>query len=192
MSEQQSDINQHIAQHIRELRLNKGYSLDQLATRSGVSRSSISLIERAATSPTAVILEKLAAALDVSLASLFVFETANNQPEPVLRYEQQSLWRDPASGYLRRNLSAPQAASPMQLVEITFPAQTQVSYDFVPREVKVYQQIWILNGEMQIHLGEQCYILQQGDSLSIQLNQPIVFENSTAHQARYLLAVCEV
>ena len=71
MSDQQPDINQHIAQHIRELRLAKGYSLDQLAARSGVSRSSISLIERAATSPTAVILEKLAAALDVSLASLF-------------------------------------------------------------------------------------------------------------------------
>lgn len=192
MSDQQPDINQHIAQHIRELRLAKGYSLDQLAARSGVSRSSISLIERAATSPTAVILEKLAAALDVSLASLFVFDTSTNQPQPLLRYEQQSQWRDPASGYLRRNLSAVSVASPMQLVEVTFPAHTQVAYDFVPREVKVYQQIWLLHGQMQIHLGEQSYSLQQGDCLSIQLNQPIVFQNSTADEARYLVAVCEV
>ena len=192
MSDQQPDINQHIAQHIRELRLAKGYSLDQLAARSGVSRSSISLIERAATSPTAVILEKLAAALDVSLASLFVFDTSANQPQPLLRYEQQSQWRDPASGYLRRNLSSVSVASPMQLVEVTFPAHTQVAYDFVPREVKVYQQIWLLHGQMQIHLGEQSYTLQQGDCLSIQLNQPIIFQNSTADEARYLVAVCEV
>lgn len=192
MSDQQPDINQHIAQHIRELRLAKGYSLDQLAARSGVSRSSISLIERAATSPTAVILEKLAAALDVSLASLFVFDTSANQPQPLLRYEQQSQWRDPASGYLRRNLSSANVASPMQLVEVTFPAHTQVAYDFVPCEVKVYQQIWLLHGQMQIHLGEQSYTLQQGDCLSIQLNQPIIFQNSTADEARYLVAVCEV
>lgn len=192
MSDQQPDINQHIAQHIRELRLAKGYSLDQLAARSGVSRSSISLIERAETSPTAVILEKLAAALDVSLASLFVFDTSANQPKPLLRYEQQSQWRDPASGYLRRNLSSMSVASPMQLVEVTFPAHTQVAYDFVPREVKVYQQIWLLHGQMQIHLGEQSYSLQQGDCLSIQLNQPIIFQNSTADEACYLVAVCEV
>lgn len=192
MSDQQPDINQHIAQHIRELRLAKGYSLDQLAARSGVSRSSISLIERAATSPTAVILEKLAAALDVSLASLFVFDTSVNQPQPLLRYAQQNQWRDPASGYLRRNLSSVSVVSPMQLVEVTFPAHTQVSYDFVPREVKVYQQIWLLHGQMQIHLGEQSYTLQQGDCLSIQLNQPIVFQNSTTDEARYLVAVCEV
>ncbi|MHA3083118.1 helix-turn-helix domain-containing protein [Acinetobacter sp. ANC 5383] len=192
MSEQQPDINQHIAQHIRELRLAKGYSLDQLAVRSGVSRSSISLIERAATSPTAVILEKLAAALDVSLASLFVFDATINESQPLLRYEQQKQWRDPASGYLRRNLSPMSVASPMQLVEITFPANTQVSYDFVPREVKVYQQIWLLEGEMKIHCGEQSYTLQQGDCLSIQLNQPIVFQNFTANEARYLVAVCEM
>lgn len=192
MSEQQPDINQHIAQHIRELRLAKGYSLDQLAARSGVSRSSISLIERAATSPTAVILEKLAAALDVSLASLFVFDATTSEPQPLLRYEQQKQWRDPASGYLRRNLSPVSVASPMQLAEITFPAHTQVSYDFVSREVKVYQQIWLLEGEMQIHCGEQSYTLQQGDCLSIQLNQPIVFQNFTANQARYLVAVCEM
>ncbi|MCG2572718.1 XRE family transcriptional regulator [Acinetobacter sp. ME22] len=192
MSEQQPDINQHIAQHIRELRLAKGYSLDQLAARSGVSRSSISLIERAATSPTAVILEKLAAALDVSLASLFVFDVTTSEPQPLLRYEQQKQWRDPASGYLRRNLSPVSVASPMQLAEITFPAHTQVSYDFVPREVKVYQQIWLLEGEMQIHCGEQSYTLQQGDCLSIQLNEPIVFQNFTANQARYLVAVCEM
>ncbi|MHA3048121.1 helix-turn-helix domain-containing protein [Acinetobacter sp. ANC 4639] len=192
MSEQQSDINQHIAQHIRELRLFKGYSLDQLAARSGVSRSSISLIERAATSPTAVILEKLAAALDVSLASLFVFDVATTKPQPLLRYEQQNQWRDPASGYLRRNLSPVSVASPMQLAEITFPANTQVSYDFVPREVKVYQQIWLLHGQMQIHFGNNSYTLEQGDCLSIQLNQPIIFQNSTANEARYLVAVCEV
>src|SRR4029077_11853422 len=71
MVETGSNLNQRIAERVRELRAAHGLSLDTLATRSGVSRSMISLIERGESSPTAVVLEKLAAALGVMLASLF-------------------------------------------------------------------------------------------------------------------------
>ncbi|MBE0628354.1 MAG: helix-turn-helix transcriptional regulator, partial [Burkholderia vietnamiensis] len=64
-------INERIARRVRDLRTLRGYTLDTLAARSGVSRSMISLIERASASPTAVVLDKLAAGLGVSLAALF-------------------------------------------------------------------------------------------------------------------------
>ena len=65
------DINTRIAQRLRELRDARGYSLEALAERSGVSRSAISLIERGQSSPTAVVLDKLAIGLSVALASFF-------------------------------------------------------------------------------------------------------------------------
>src|SRR2546426_328566 len=71
MEETVSDLNQRIAERVRELRAAHGLSLDALAGKSGVSRSMISLIERGESSPTAVVLEKLAAGLGVMLASLF-------------------------------------------------------------------------------------------------------------------------
>src|SRR5881396_349245 len=71
MGETASDLNQRIAGRVRELRAGHGLSLDALAGNSGVSRSMISLIERGESSPTAVVLEKLAAALGVTLPSLF-------------------------------------------------------------------------------------------------------------------------
>ena len=71
MEEAASDLNQRIAERVRELRAAQGLSLDALAGKSGVSRSMISLIERGESSPTAVVLEKLAAGLGVMLASLF-------------------------------------------------------------------------------------------------------------------------
>src|SRR5262245_21008912 len=71
MSNMSSKVNQRIAERVRELRARHGFSLDALAVRSGVSRSMISLIERAESSPTAVVLDKLAAALGVTLPSLF-------------------------------------------------------------------------------------------------------------------------
>ena len=58
-----TDLNARIAERVRELRAQRGLSLDALARKSGVSRSMISLIERGESSPTAVVLEKLAAGI---------------------------------------------------------------------------------------------------------------------------------
>ena len=65
------NIHQRIAEGVRTLRRDQGYSLAALSEKSGVSRSMISLIERGESSPTAVVLEKLAVALNRSLAELF-------------------------------------------------------------------------------------------------------------------------
>ena len=65
------DINERIARRISDLRKDRGFTLDALAERSGVSRSMISLIERGQSSPTAVVLDKLASGLAVTLATLF-------------------------------------------------------------------------------------------------------------------------
>src|SRR2546421_12357298 len=69
--EPESDLNQRIAERVRELRAAHGLSLDALAGKSGVSRSMISLIERGESSPTAVVLEKLAAGFGRVPAPLF-------------------------------------------------------------------------------------------------------------------------
>src|SRR5437660_2582946 len=99
MEDSASDLNRRIALRVRGLRAAQGLSLDALAGKSGVSRSMISLIERGETSPTAVVLEKLAAGLGVLLASLFDAPADVGQAPgvPVARREEQPQWRDPAS-----------------------------------------------------------------------------------------------
>src|SRR5439155_23967573 len=107
MEETASDLNQRIAERVRELRAAHGLSRDGLAGKSGVSRSMISVIERGESSPTAAVLEKLAASLNVTLGSLFevLAAAAKNPPAPVVRRNDQIEWQDPASGYIRRNVS---------------------------------------------------------------------------------------
>src|SRR5207253_5049483 len=102
-----SDHNQRIAERVRGLRAQRQLSLDGLARASGVSRSMISLIERGESSPTAVVLEKLATGLAVILASLFDAPAAAAEATsgPIARRDEQPQWRDPASGYRRRNVS---------------------------------------------------------------------------------------
>src|SRR5258706_7682088 len=118
------DINLRIARRVAALRASRGLSLDQLAAASGVSRSTISLIERGETSATAVVLEKLAAGLGLGPAALF--ETEPAAPRPLMRRGEQPQWRDPASGYRRRNVSPPDHPSPMRIVEVEFPAGKRV------------------------------------------------------------------
>src|SRR3954451_10966381 len=121
------EINQRIAARVRQIRADRGLALDALAERSGVSRSMISLIERGESSPTAVVLEKLATGLGVPLASLFDAPAVTG--DPVSRRKDQVEWRDPASGYVRRNISPAGFPSPLQIVEVVFPAGARVAYE---------------------------------------------------------------
>src|SRR5215467_9242481 len=94
------DINARIANRVLTLRTDRGMTLDALAAKSDVSRSMISLVERGESSPTAVVLEKIATGLGVSLATLFDDSTAPTNP--VSRSADRTRWRDPQSGYIRR------------------------------------------------------------------------------------------
>ncbi|WP_441459290.1 helix-turn-helix domain-containing protein [Burkholderia thailandensis] len=179
------DVNQLIARRVRALRDLRGYSLDALAERSKVSRSNISLIERAQSSPTAVVLERLANALGVSLASLFEGDRAAS---PLSRAAEQPVWKDPASGYVRRSL-LPAAPSPLQLVEVKFPPGERVAYDSGERSADFHQQVWMLEGEMDITSGDETWRVAAGDCLAMRLDRPAIFFNPGRKAARYVVAL---
>ena len=186
-----SDLNRRIAERVRELRAAHGFSLEALASQSGVSRSMISLVERGETSPTAVVLEKLAGGLGVMLATLFD-APADGTPAssgPVSRREDQPQWQDPASGYLRRNVSPPGMPQPMQIVEVHFPPDARVAFETGGRDLQVHQQVWVLDGSIDITLGTEHHRLQEGDCLAMLLDRPTMFHNPTRKPARYAVVI---
>ncbi|WP_230533012.1 helix-turn-helix domain-containing protein [Microvirga roseola] len=182
------DINAHLAERLRFLRGDRGLTLDGLAERTGVSRSMISLIERGESSPTAAVLDKLAAGLGVTLASLFA-ERESPAASPHARRADQRIWRDPDTGYLRRNLSAPGFPSPIELVEVILPAGARVAYDTGPRLLDVGQQVWMIEGEIELGVGDDIYRLATGDCLSMRIDLPVLFHNPAEKPARYLVAL---
>ena len=182
-----SDLNQRIAQRVRDLRTAHGLSLDALATQCGVSRSMISLIERGESSPTAVLLERLATGLGVPLAALF--DAPEPLPSPVARAAEQPLWRDPHSGYVRRNVSPAGGGSPIRIVEVEFPPRAHVAYETGAREPVVHQQIWVLEGSIEVTLGDETHRLQAGDCLAHRLDRPVAYRNPTAKSARYAVVI---
>jgi transcriptional regulator with XRE-family HTH domain len=182
-------INHRIAERVRQLRAERGLSLEALAGLSGVSRSMISLIERGESSPTAVVLDRLAAGFGLTLSALFEAAPEKLPASPLMRRKQQAVWRDPATGYQRRNLSPPGVGGPMQLAEVTFPAGARVAYETVSRQVRVQQHLWMLEGAMEVTVGgDPPQRLETGDCLAMELAAPMIFRNPTRKPARYLIA----
>lgn len=181
------DINSRIARRVRALRMDLGLTLDALAGKCDVSRSMISLIERGESSPTAVVLEKIASGLGVSLAGLFDDSTA--PADPVSRREDRTPWRDPQTGYVRRNISPANFPSPIQIVEVVLPARARVAYETGARDVRIHQQIWVQAGTLEVSVGRVTYRLSEDDCLVMQLNAPTAFRNRTRKPARYIVVI---
>ena len=83
-----SGVHARLAERLRALRADRALTLDALAERAGVSRSMISLVERGESSPTAAVLDRLAAGLGVTIASLFADEPRADA-SPVSRRRDQ-------------------------------------------------------------------------------------------------------
>jgi transcriptional regulator with XRE-family HTH domain len=65
-----SDVQTRFGQHLRKLRTNKGISQETLAELAGLHRTYISSVERGERNVTITTIEKLAAALGVTMAEL--------------------------------------------------------------------------------------------------------------------------
>jgi transcriptional regulator with XRE-family HTH domain len=183
----ESNLIERIATHVRQLRAERAMSLEALAERSGVSRSMISLIERAETSPTAVVLEKLAAALNITLAALFA--PPASRAEPVARRSDQVSWCDPGSGYVRRNVSPGGYPTPIQITDIEFPPGAHVAFENESRQTVLHHQVWVLNGKIEVTVGDREYELSAGDCLAFILDRPTAYRNRTRKPARYAVVV---
>jgi transcriptional regulator with XRE-family HTH domain len=181
------DINSRIASRVRVLRTDLGMTLDALAAQCDVSRSMISLVERGESSPTAVVLEKIATGLGVPLATLF--DNPSAPASPVSRRDDRTPWRDPQSGYIRRNISPANFPSPIRLVEVVLPAGARVAYETGARDVSIHQQIWVQEGSIEVTLGGVTHRLSEDDCLAMRLNEPTAFHNRTRKPARYVVVV---
>jgi transcriptional regulator with XRE-family HTH domain len=188
------DFNLRVARRVRELRDERGLSIESLAQRSGVSRAMISRIERGESSPTAVLLNKLSIGLGVLLPALFGRSSyrATGKPNPVSTRGEQAEWRDPTTGYLRRTLTprgATQQQLQLQLHEVRLPAGAHVTFEDAPSPSRIRRQIWLLTGTIRVQLGSDTHHLRVGDCMAMQLDAPITIHNPGRTAARYLLAI---
>ena len=179
----EDSINQRIGARIRIERESRGWSLTELAERSGVSRAMIHKIERGESSPTATLLGRLSGACGISMSMLMA--RAEMQEGKLLRFADQPVWHDPQSHYLRRHVS-PRSDLPIDLVQIELPAGSDIPMP-ASSYVQARQLIWLQQGELVFVEGDVRHEMRAGDCLELGPPNDCRFINETAQPCVYLV-----
>ena len=179
-------VGTRLAARLAELRAEHGWSLEELAARSGVSRSTLSRAERGETSPTATQLNRLCQVYGRTMSRLL--GEVESAPAPVVRVADQHMWRDHTSGFVRRSVSPPHTGLRAELVEGRLGPGADIAYDRPPVP-GLEQHLWVLDGVLEVTVQEIEYRLEAGDCLRTRVWGPTRFRCPGPGEVRYLLAV---
>ncbi len=188
MSNISDDLDRCLGERIRVERLSRGWSLSDLAERAGVSRAMIHKVERGESSPTAALLGRLAGALSLSVSTLVARAEANGRR--LLRSDEQPVWTDPATGYLRRHVS-PVIDMPLEIVEVELPPGAEVPYGAAAFTF-LRQLVWVLDGALTFVEGETVHRLRQGDCLALGPPADCCFRNEGDKPCRYAVVLTKI
>lgn len=173
-----------IAARLRALRAERQWSLEDLARLSGVSRATLSRLEKADVSATAQQLGRLCAAFGLPLSRLMLM--IEGEFPPLMPQAAQPIWRDPATGFTRRSVSPPATALAGEAIEGRLPAGTIIEYPLSPRPGLEHHLI-LLEGALSVTIEGETHHLAPGDCLRYRLFGASVFCTPPAHSARYFL-----
>jgi transcriptional regulator with XRE-family HTH domain len=179
-------VDARLAARLAELRAERGWSLGEVAERSGVSRSTLSRAERAEISPTAALLNRLCAVYGRTMSQLLSEVEAG--PAQLVRVAEQQVWEDRASGFVRRSVSPPHAGLRGELVEGRLTAGADIAYDRPPVP-GLEQHIWVLDGALEVTAQDVEQRLAAGDCLRLRVWGATRFRCPGPQDVRYALAV---
>ena len=186
LTSQSADLTDRIARRLRELRGQRDWSLDQLAARSGVSRATLSRLEKARVSPTTEVLGRLCTAYGLTLSRLLAM-VEEDYPARVTRGEQPE-WRDDEGGFTRRQVSPPSRALRAEVIECSLDAGARIHYA-APSVPGLEHHLVLLQGGLEVTVAGQTHGLEAGDCLRYQLFGATSFLAHARHGARYLLTL---
>lgn len=180
-----SDRNQALAGHLRGLRAHRGLTLQDLADTSGVSRATLSRIENGEVSPTAETLGRLASAFALPISQLLA--PLETDFQPLVRHADQSIWRDPESGFSRRAVSPPGGHLKLELIACAIEPHQHIAYER-PAVSGHEHHLVLLSGALSLTVDGARHDLRPGDCLRYRLCGASSFETGE-QPARYIIAM---
>jgi uncharacterized cupin superfamily protein/DNA-binding Xre family transcriptional regulator len=181
-SNEQRNAEIQVGRKIRELRNQKGFSLREIADRSGLNINTLSMVENGKSSPSVSTLQQLARALDVSIVDFF--ETDQVQKQIVFTPANQR----PGSHFgstLMENLGEGLAGNVVQPFIINLPPGRGSGDQ--PIVHTGHEFVFCLEGAIHYRIQGEDYYLQTGDSLIFEAHLPHCWENIDKEDARIIL-----
>ena len=179
-------IDLRLMARLAALRRERGWSLEALAERSGISRATLSRNERGDTSPTASLLGRLCTAYGRTMSRLLAEVEAD--PPSLLRHAEQTTWVDPETGFRRRAVSPPAPGYGGEVLTGELPPGAVIAYEAAP-VAGMEQHVWMLSGTLDLTVDGVTHRLEPGDCLRFRLFGPSRFSCPGPEPACYAIAI---
>ena len=173
-----------LGERVRGLRRERGWTLEILAERSGVSRAMISKLERGEKNPTLVVAAKVAEGLGVSLSRLVGLE--ERREVVVVPRERRMIMRDPVTGFERQLLSP--SFGGLEFIRNVVP-EGSTSGEFPPHGQGVEEYVVVEKGSLRAVLGGEEYVLEEGDAVYFEADVAHRFDNAGEGECSYYLVI---
>jgi transcriptional regulator with XRE-family HTH domain len=168
-----------VGTRIRELRTGRNLTLQELAERTGLSSSLLSLVERGRTSPSIGTLVAVSFALGIHMTDLFDDRTDATK-EPVNRVENQPVYVT-AQGVKRRVVRT----DDLHGIELVFnDYEPGTSSGVAPVHHSGHEMGVVLGGKLTVEVDGSTYDLRPGDCIAYDSELPHKIVNNGRRHAR--------
>lgn len=177
---------ERLGARMKDLRRERGLTLEELAEHSGVSRAMISKVERGEKNPTLVVAAKVAEGLGVTLSELLGVE--ERREVVVVPCERRMVMRDPETGFERQLLSPTFGGRGIEFVRNVVP-EGSTSGEFPPHRRGVEEYVVVEKGRLRAVIGGEKYLLEEGDALYFEADTAHRFDNAGDGECSYYLVI---
>lgn len=179
-------INEDLGRRVKKLRGDRDWSLEELASASGVSRSMLSEIERKRANPTLSVTYRIARAFGLSLQDLIESADSASTIQTIRATEQAQIFRKDKQCQIR-TLSPLNLEKDVEFYELRLPPDGELrslSHVDGTREFLTVEE-----GSVELQSGTSCEILGKGDSATYRADVTHTISNTGRHEAVLFLVV---
>jgi len=164
-------IETEIGKRIRQYRLQKNFTLQELADKSGYSKGYLSKVEKSGKAPPVATLSVIARELGVSVSVILGEETLYDSICLVRENERTLMAKTGEEfGYAYEALANPYPNKHMEPFILSYPADDALKHTF---QHDGEEMLFVLEGQMRFKYGNSEFVLNRGDCL--------YFDSSVAH-----------
>ncbi len=166
-------VQARVADAVRRLRKERGWTLDELAKRSGVSRAMLSQIEACKTNPTIAVLWKVSTALGLSFSSLLGEQPAEDVV--LIRRAEMQVLSSADRRFTSRPLFSRRPGRKAELYELRLAPGGRS--EGPPHPPGTRESLAVVKGKLTLWVAQARYEVPEGDAIDFGADVPHAYEN---------------
>ncbi|MFJ2213444.1 helix-turn-helix domain-containing protein [Streptomyces sp. NPDC101062] len=178
-------LTQSLARNLKRWRGERGFTLDALAARAGVSRGMIIQIEQARTNPSVGTTVKIADALGVPITALLDYEQGTHV-RVVPEDQAVRLWSTPA-GSRSTLLIGAEARGPLELWSWTLMPGDASASD--PHRPGTTELLHVTAGELTLLVDGEPHSVPAGASATFEADVPHIYRNDGSETVEMIMSI---